>query len=51
MKNPKPKYHFEGKRKNGKGKEVWCISDLKTKELLEWDEKTYEKNKKYIEAE
>jgi len=50
MRNQKLKYHFEGIRKNKKGKEVFCVSDLKTGKLLEWSKQTYEKNKKLVEV-
>jgi hypothetical protein len=49
MKNPKPKYHFEGIKKDEKGKDIYCVLDFKTGELLEWSEKTYEKNKRFVE--
>jgi len=43
------KYHFEGNKKDIKGNPVYVVIKLKTGELLEWDQKTYDANKGEIE--
>ena len=49
MVTTKTKYHFEGSKKDTKGNPVYVVSDLKTGELLEWDQKTYDAHKGEIE--
>jgi hypothetical protein len=49
MVTTKTKYHFEGSKKDTKGNPVYVISELKTGELLEWDQKTYDAHKEEIE--
>lgn len=41
MADKKPKYHFEGKRKNPKGKDVYVLLDLTTKKQIEVDQETF----------
>ena len=43
------KYHFEGSKKDTNGNTVYVVSDLKTGELLEWVQKTYDAHKGEIE--
>lgn len=43
------KYHFEGKRTDKKGNDVYVVIEIKTGKVLEWNEATFEKNKQYIE--
>lgn len=49
MATTKAKYHFEGSKKDTKGNPVYVVIDLKTGELLEWDQKTYDAHKGEIE--
>lgn len=49
MVTTKTKYHFEGSKKDIRGNPVYVVSDLKTGELLEWDQKTYDSHKGEIE--
>ncbi len=51
MADKKPKYHFEGKRKNARGKEVYVVMELKTNKMLELDEKAFNKKDKAGEVE
>lgn len=41
MTDKKPKYHFEGKKKNPKGKDVYVLLDLATKKQIEVDQETF----------
>jgi len=50
MANETKKYHFEGKRKDAKGKGVYVVLELKTGKILEWDEATYKKNQSQVES-
>lgn len=43
------KYHFEGKRKNETGEDVYVVIDLKTNKVLEWDKATFKKNEALVE--
>ena len=43
MTDKKPKFHFEGKRKNPKGKDVYVLLDLATKKEIEVDAGTFAK--------
>lgn len=51
MTDKKPKYHFEGKRKNLKGKEVYVVIELKTNKILELDKGAFDKKAKAGEVE
>lgn len=49
-KNPKnPKYHFEGTKNDQAGNKVYMVLELKTKKILEWNEKTFKKNESQVE--
>lgn len=41
MADKKPKFHFEGKKKNPKGKEVYVLIELATKKQIEVDQETF----------
>lgn len=41
MANKKPKYHFEGKRKDANGKDVYVLVEIKTKKQIEVDQETF----------
>ena len=41
MTDKKPKFHFEGKRKNPKGKDVYVLIELATKKQIEVDQETF----------
>lgn len=43
------KYHFEGKKKDAKGKDAYVVIESKTKKVLEWNENTYKKNESEVE--
>lgn len=43
------KYHFEGKKKDAKGKDVYIVIELKTGKVLEWNEDTFKKNESEVE--
>ena len=43
------KYHFEGKKKDTKGKDVYVVVELKTGKVLEWGEATFKKNESEVE--
>lgn len=44
-----PKYHFEGQKMNEAGETVYMVIVMKTEEILEWDEATFNKNQSLIE--
>lgn len=43
------KYHFEGKKKDEAGKDVYVVIDLKTRKVLEWNEAFFKKNESLVE--
>ena len=43
MSDKKPKFHFEGKRKDAKGRAVYVLIELATKKQIEVDEGTFTK--------
>ena len=48
--NPKkPKYHFEGTQVDEQGKKIYMVLELKTGEILQWDEKVYQQYQGEIE--
>lgn len=49
VKKQSKKYHFEGKRKDAKGNDVYVVIDLKTRKVLEWNEASFKKNESLIE--
>lgn len=51
MTDKKPKFHFEGKRKDAKGKEVYVLIELATKKQIEVDAGTYAKKEEAGEIE
>lgn len=51
MADKKPKYHFEGKRKDAKGKEVFVLIELATKKQIEVDQGSFEKKEAAGEVE
>lgn len=51
MTDKKTKFHFEGKRKNPKGKEVYVLIELATRKQIEVDAGTYAKKEEAGEIE
>lgn len=49
MADKNKKYHFEGKKKDVKGKPIYVVIEIKTGKVLEWDEATYKKNESEVE--
>lgn len=49
MADKKPKYHFEGKKKDAKGSDVYVVIELKTGKVLEWNETIYKKYESEVE--
>ncbi len=41
MADKKPKYHFEGKRKNAQGKEIYVLIEIRTNKQTEVDKETF----------
>lgn len=51
MADKKVKFHFEGKRKDAKGREVYVLVELKTRKQIEVDAGTYAKKEEAGEIE
>lgn len=51
MATKKAKYHFEGKRQDQKGRDVYVLIDLKTSKEITVDQKTFEKKEAAGEVE
>jgi len=45
----KPKYHFEGTKYDQSGNKVYMLIELKTGKILDWNEKTFNKNESQVE--